>query len=156
MDVIEVDAFLADSVDGAQGKIYVLGAGWDSITVQSFPARHPRIGIGVLVRVPYTATNQEHQLEIGLEDADGEPHPIGDDPNDPSRKIDRFGASFNVGRPPQMVAGDSQTVAMAVNIDGLVFTQPGRYSFVLSVDGTEQKRLPVRVASAPRLGPVRG
>ncbi len=52
MGDIELDAFLADSVASVQGKLYALGAGWNRIAVALFPARHDRVGIGLLVRIP--------------------------------------------------------------------------------------------------------
>ena len=52
MGDIELDAFLADSVASVQGKLYALGAGWNRIAVALFPARHDRVGIGLLFRVP--------------------------------------------------------------------------------------------------------
>jgi len=52
MSTIELDAFLADSVASVQGKLYALGAGWNRISVALFPARHDRIGIGLLFRLP--------------------------------------------------------------------------------------------------------
>lgn len=75
---MEEAAFLADSVVAAEGKLYVRGAGWNVINTQALPCRHDRIGVGVRVSVPYTATNQMHSLEFVLEDADGKALPIGD------------------------------------------------------------------------------
>lgn len=62
---MEVDAFLADSIVSAEGKLYVQGAGWNKIQATSFPFRHSRIGIGVIIHVPYTATNQVHPNWLG-------------------------------------------------------------------------------------------
>ena len=143
---MEIDAFLADSVDTANGKLYALGAGWNMITTAAVPTRHSRIGIGILIKVPYTATNEQHQLELRLEDADGTVLPLGDRPGgEPGEKINTFGASFNVGRPPQLAPGEEQIVPMSINIDGLVFEKAERYRFLITVDGTEMKVLPLRV-----------
>lgn len=146
---MEIDAFLADSVDTVNGKIYAHGAGWNVLYAHRIPTAHPRIGIGMLIRVPYTATDQPHELQIRLEDADGRPIALGRDGPDPDAV--RFGltASFSVGRPPDLIPGDEQIVPLSVNLDGLVFEQATSYRFVLSIDGHDRKRIPVRVVHRP-------
>jgi hypothetical protein len=67
-------------------------------------------------------------------------------------KIRRLGASLNVGRPPTAAPGDEQLVPIAMNIDGLVFTDAGRYEFVVSVDDQDMKRLPLRVVVTAQSG----
>jgi hypothetical protein len=67
---------LADSVVAAEGELYVQGGGWNIITVPSFPARQARIGVGIFVHVPYTATNEMHSFSINLRDQDGNALPI--------------------------------------------------------------------------------
>lgn len=153
MAEIEIDAFLADSVEAANGKIYALGAGWSIITAATFPAQHPRIGLGILIRVPYTMTNQQHKVEVSLQDSDGVILHVAQNPADSSQSISKLVAEFNVGRPPQLTPGDPQIVALAMNLDGLIFEQPGSYSFCIEIDGTELKRLPLRLLSSPQLQP---
>ena len=67
-DQMEVNALLADSVATADGKLFVQGGGWTSLTASELPFHQDRIGIGILIYVPYTATNEEHKLEISLQD----------------------------------------------------------------------------------------
>ena len=62
MTGMEVNAFLADSAEVVQGKIYSLGAGWNSIYSDRFPLVHPKMALCILISVPYTATNQEHTV----------------------------------------------------------------------------------------------
>jgi hypothetical protein len=145
---MEIDAFLADSVVAADGKLYVQGAGWNIIYAHSFPIRHSRIGVGIIIQVPYTATNQTHKLEVHIEDSDGQVLPLGDAPSEiesEDGKIQRLEGEFNVGRPPLLPAGDEQVVPLAINIDGMVFDKPDRLNVVVSIDGTKMKRLGVRV-----------
>ncbi len=144
---MELDAFLCDSIVSAEGKLYAQGIGWNAMFSSQFPARHNRIGIGILIRVPYTATNQAHQLEIRLENSDGARVPISDAPAGvPSEhgKIYTIPFDFNVGRPPLLPPGDSQMVPLAINFDGLTFEKPDAYTFVIAIDGTELKRLQMR------------
>lgn len=140
---IEVTAMLCDSAAAEAGKLYVQGGGWNNITVAAFPAQHPRIGIALVVTVPYTQTNKPHALTIELQDEDGKAYPLG--PGDPGSE--KLTAQFNVGRPPQLVEGEAQMLSLAVNLDGLVFDRPGLFSFVISVNKEERSRLTFRVLS---------
>ena len=49
---------------------------------------------------------------------------------------------FNVGRPPQLEVGDSQTIALAVNVPLPPFQKLGQYTFTIGIDGTGLRRLP--------------
>jgi hypothetical protein len=164
LDAVEVDAFLADSVAVAEGKIYAQGVGWDTIYTQIFPFQQPRIGVGVLLRVPWAATNKMHQFSLKIVDADDHEIALGDAPpgvDTPDGKIRELAGQFNVGKPPMLNLGDSQIVPMAMNLDGLVFHEPNTYNLMISVDGDPVRRLPIRVratvqipgaAQPPRLG----
>jgi hypothetical protein len=46
-------ALLADAVQAVRGKLFILGGGWDTLWVRSFPARHPSLAIGLRLRVPH-------------------------------------------------------------------------------------------------------
>ncbi len=159
---MEVNAVLADSVVVAEGKLYVQGGGWNVLNALSMPTQHDRIGIGIVVHVPYTATNQMHNLEVTLVDEDENSVPLGTAPpgvvvDSPDGKVRKLGAQFNVGRPATIHAGDEQVTAFAININGLVLETPGMYSFVIGVDGTEVSRLRFRVNPLqPQLGPLNG
>src|SRR2546426_1788194 len=144
----EVEGFLADSVVVADGKLYVQGAGWNVIYTQALPMRHPRVGIGLVVRVAYTATNQVHNFTVRLEDQDGTEIGLAQPPPDteaPDGPVTRIQGQFNIGRPPFLRPGDEQLIPFAINFDGLEFERADRYSFVVEIDGEEAKRLPFRV-----------
>ena len=136
---MEVDAFLADSVQAAGGKLHGLGIGWRVLRAGGFPVRHDRIGIGIIVRTPPDAAGA-HRLSLTLEGPGGNVVPFGTDPSgNPRATLD---APFTTP------AGDG-SATLALNLDGLVFQTEGSYEFVLSVDGREQTRLPFRVQTAP-------
>ncbi len=144
-DSLQVDAFLADSVDSVNGKLYAHGAGWNIIRTKSMPARHPRIGIGALIRVPYTATNQPHELEIRLEDGNGNVVQMGPPSSEGQAPAPVFKTGFSVGRPPRLVPGEEQVVPISLNLDGMIFQKPDSYRFVLLIDGEVAKTLSLRV-----------
>jgi len=144
---VRVDAFLADSAEVINNKIYALGAGWNTIFARSFPVVHRRLNVAATLHVPFTATNVPHKFEVRLITEDGEEHPIGvraDAQGDPT-PVTAMGGEFTLGRPPLLVDGDDQIACFTFTIDGMRFDGPGMYSWVLSVDGEEATRLPMRV-----------
>lgn len=150
---MEVDAFLADSVVVAEGKLYVQGAGWNVLVAQQMPFRQNRIGVGVVIQVPYTQTNQMHSLSIRLLDTDENPIVLGavigeGGDTDP---ISEIKGQFNMGRPPMLPPGESQMVPLAINLDGVEFSSLGKYNVSISIDGTEVKRLPMLVSTMPQM-----
>jgi len=144
-----LDAILADSVASAEGKLYIQGGGWNSILAQGgFPTRHPRIGIGAVIRVPYTATNQTHTFTVRVEDSDGQPLPLGDAPPGTGAEDGRLYelvGNFTIGRPPTLVPGDEQIVPLAINLDGLVFPKPDAFRVVITLDGEPMETISFRV-----------
>lgn len=156
---MEVEALLSDSAVSVEGKLYLQGAGWNILNAPALPIRVPRIGLAMVFSVPWTETNSLHQFDVRLVDADGHIIPLADAPPGvevDDGKIRRLGASLNVGRPPTVSPGDEQLVPIAMNIDGLVFADAGRYEFVVSVDDQDMKRLPLRVVVAPTSGQILG
>ncbi|MCE7882973.1 MAG: hypothetical protein DYH08_03780 [Actinobacteria bacterium ATB1] len=152
---VTLDAFLADHVVEAKGKLYANGVGWNVMALREIPGPLPPFGIGMLVHVPYTATNAPHRIEVRLHDADGMPigptgpggEPIGNEA-DPL-----LGTELNVGRPPNLQPGEEQIVPMAVNLNGFVVPRIGSYRFDLTVDGETAKQLTFRVVQASAAQP---
>ena len=149
-----LDAMLADSAEAVEGKLYVLGGGWNMVTTNQFPFQQPRIALALLVGVPYTATNKPHTLEFVLQSEDGQGVmqdgtfvPL--DGDSPPKGLIGGRAEFAVGRPALIQSGDRQNLPLAINIDRATFRVPGLYSFVLSIDGEEINRLSFRVNGPP-------
>lgn len=149
-----VNGWLCDSAVASEGKLFVQGGGWNILTPPGFPAVLPRIGIALTVDVPYTATNQNHTLEIALEAEDGQRLALGPeqgDPMDPASVASapaKITAQFNVGRPPGLMPGDAQPIPFALNLDGYRLASPGAYAFVIEIDGSEMSRLVFRAVQA--------
>lgn len=140
--MIEIDYLIvADAATAVEGKHYIQGAGWDRVYVAHFPVVHPAVGIAVRLRVPWTDTNQSHQLTIALIDADGQ-SVLPDPPGTP-------GALINLGRPPHLEPGTDQTLCLAFNLYGLRFERPGAYAFVARIDGRDLARAPFLVTTPP-------
>jgi len=75
---MKIRAFLADGVQAVEGKLYVLGAGWNRLATRRFPTRHDRIGIGALI-VLEAGDAGRHALDLRLLDPNGEPAALATD-----------------------------------------------------------------------------
>ncbi|HEV8633688.1 MAG TPA: hypothetical protein VG370_05525 [Chloroflexota bacterium] len=79
---------LADAAQVLGGKLFLLGGGWDVLTVNSAFPLQQRCAVAVALRVPWNETNQRHQVEIEIEDEDGQ------------HELFSVGAEVEVGRRP--------------------------------------------------------
>ena len=114
---------LADAVQAAEGKLYVLGGGWN-VTTGAAP-----FGIALLIEVPWTEAEQGHRWQLHLETEDGSPvAPPG------SVEGITVGGDFEVGRPPGTRPGTAFNVPVAIN-SGPLRLEPGRYIWRLIIDG---------------------
>ena len=144
---MEVDGFLADSVVAVQGKLYALGVGWNRIIVPTFPARHDRIGIGLLFRLPAGTRNERRRFDLRVEGPDGREIQLGTGSGGIGG---RLGGEFTAG------AADEQIVPIALNLNGMPLTAVGDYRFVVSLGGVDVKVLPFsvrQISSAPSTEP---
>ncbi len=133
---MEVEWFiLADYAEIMGGKLYLMGGGWDRLTVNSpFPLTKP-VGLAAAFRVPWNETNQPQNVEIEIQTDDGE-------------SVGKVGAQFEVGRPPGMKAGQDQRFQLAANVP-LTLSGPGGYVIVSRVEGQEARRVPFNVMAGP-------
>jgi hypothetical protein len=144
---IGITAFLADSAESVNGKLYVLGAGWDQLVVSSLPAVQQRVAVGVLVQVGWNDTETEHDVTLRLETEDGNPVVLARDVpgTPPGTAVAAIGHRFTTGRGMLVRAGDDQTHPVTFTINDLLLERTGGYSWVIEVDGEIAHRLPMRV-----------
>ena len=131
---MEIDlALLADAATiDASGKMNILGI-FDRISVAQFPAQHGRISL--VLRI--TAGTREigaHEMEIRLCDPQG-------------AEVLSLNGEMQLGGG----AGATGGIRMphVLNLDGLVFSGPGRYSFDVKVDGEHQVSISLSVEGPP-------
>ena len=134
-------AILADAVQASQGKLFILGGGWDTLFVGSFPAQHHALGIALRLRVPWAAAGTKLSLTIDLEDEDGA--------SILSEKKLRH--DFVTRQPRGVPEGSDLGIVRAFTFNNVPLPSPGSYSFVISVDGQELHRL--RFFARSRQGP---
>ena len=142
---MELSAVLCNHAETQNNLLYIAGGGVELAVIeagQPGPWQVP-LAIGMIVRVPWTATNQDHAVKITVLDADGNLVEVQNGPDKRAPFHAEF--RFNVGRPPHLESGESQSVALAINVPVFQFEKLGHYDFVISVDGTEMQRLPYRL-----------
>ena len=126
-------ALMADAAEIANGKLYVLGGGWDTYSAAEVPAQL-RVAIAVGVRIGWEETNQQTPVRVTIEDDDGQ-------------QLVAIDGAVNVGRPAGLSPGSTQLAQMAVNL-AVNFQKHGGYR-VRIVAGSEErsveKLLPFRV-----------
>ncbi|XQJ05881.1 hypothetical protein AAEP86_00625 (plasmid) [Curtobacterium sp. L1-20] len=129
------------------GKLYVLGAGWDQLVVSSLPAVQQRVAVGVLVQVGWNDTGIEHDVTLRLETEDGDRVPLARHAAGmpPGTAVAAIGHRFTTGRGELVRAGDDQTHPVTFTINDLLLERTGGYSWVIEVDGEIAHRLPMRV-----------
>jgi hypothetical protein len=147
---MEINALLCDHAESAEGKLFVNGGGVNLIYVQPQPPFVISIFVAVVVHVPYTATNHEHTVAVRLLDEDSHPispwAPEGAPPQPPVETV----TTFNVGRPPGLPPGETQTLPLAFGLQGLPLSRLGTYVFAIEVDGSVETQLTARVLVDPR------
>ena len=126
---------LADHADVVGGKLYINGGGWDRLTVNTgFPLLQ-NCAIAAAFEVPWTETNQRHNVEIEITTGDG-------------AQLAKVAGQLEVGRPAGIPPGQSQRAQLAgqlvLRLDG-----PGTYEVIARIEGQEDTRVHFNVAPGP-------
>ena len=132
---VEVEwLILADAAQVVGNKLYLMGGGWDVLTVNSaFPVQQ-HCALAASFRVPWSETNRPHSVEIEIQDDDG-------------GRLMQATAQVEIGRPPGM-APQPQRVQIAADML-LEFKRPGTYVVIARVEGQSSERVPFRVVPGP-------
>ena len=123
---------LADSAQVVGGKLYLLGGGWDVLTVLgTFPVTQ-QCAVAAAFCVPWNETNQRHTIEMTIEDQDG-------------RELAKIAGDVEVGRPAGIPPGADQRIQLANQLM-LEFQQAGEYRIIARLDGGDVvARTPFRI-----------
>lgn len=144
---MELTAILCNHAEAQNNLLYISGGGIDRAFVPPHTAGpwNINLAIGINISVPWNETNIEHTLTVDLVDYDSHPVQV-------VNGIDTLApvhveAKFNVGRPPTLDTGESQSISLAINLPALPIPNIGNYSFIIEVDGRELRRLSYRVVA---------
>lgn len=127
---LRVECFtLADSAEEVNGKLYMLGGGWDRLAAKSFPTVKKRLTLPAIISLPWQELNKEHKFEIKLLDASGR------------RVFDKpILGGFRAETLPGSVDEDEVKLVLSVEIENIKIQREGRYVFVLEIDSVELSR----------------
>lgn len=127
MDLLTLLA--ADYANIAQGgKINVMGI-FRTIYATTFPAKHLSMTLVVKLGANLGEFGQERQLIIKLLDADG-------------KELMRFESKVKV---PSPSGGQRPEIDAIIQINEIIFPNPGRYQFSVFIDKDEKGSLPIEV-----------
>ncbi|MFQ5874745.1 MAG: hypothetical protein ACE5JL_13250, partial [Dehalococcoidia bacterium] len=131
---------LADSAQVVGNKLYLLGGGWDRLTVNTgFPLAQ-RCAVALSVRVPWNETNQKHTFEVEV---------TSEDPNtEEPKSLLKVGGQFEVGRPAGISQGQDQRIQLAIDTN-LRLETPGIHVIVARIEGQEKQRTSFNVVPGP-------
>ncbi|HMS60233.1 MAG TPA: hypothetical protein PKA49_15445 [Tepidiformaceae bacterium] len=127
-------ALICDYAEAVNGKMYIMGAGWEMTTAPALPAA-VRIAVAFGVRFGWDETNKAAPVIVRIEDDDGS-------------ELVRIEGQMNVGRPPLLPPGSTQLAQMAANVPVSVPRYGGYIVVVRAGEGADavERRLPFRVA----------
>lgn len=122
---------LCDSAQVADGKLFVLGAGWQHLRSTSLPFSYA-FGLAIGILLPSTDLNKEHIFKVNVR------------PDASSSTLwaldGTFRQSLKRGEPEE----DPARLLMATTVN-ITFEMAGRYSIGLLVDGHELAQTHFRV-----------
>ena len=119
---------LADSAQVVGGKLYLLGGGWDRITVNNqFPVQQ-RMAVALSVKVPWNETNQKRTFEVEILSENRD--------TDELKSLMKAAGQFELGRPPGVGPGQDQRFQLALDIT-LGIEAAGRKIVVARIEGLE-------------------
>ncbi len=130
-------AMLADSAQVQSGKLFILGGGFDTISVRSFPATHRNLSLAMIAEVGPEDRERDLELHISLIDEDGQ-----------SVGVQAKG-TLRVGAPPNLPPGSASIVPIVSPFHNITFPEAKGYVFVVSLDGEELARVGFRVMQVP-------
>ena len=133
---------IADAAQVVGNKLYLLGGGWDVLTVNSGFPFPQHLAIAISIKVPWGETNRKHSFELEI---------IGETQSSEDVKpLLKVGGQFEVGRPPGIPAGRDQRVQLAIDIN-LKIDSPGTRNVIAKINGQEMRRFDFLVVPGPML-----
>ena len=125
---------LADAAEVVGGKLYLMGGGWDRLTVNSQPAKK-NLAVALALRVPWHETNRQHAFRIDMTDEDG-------------AQIVSVNGVSEVGRPAGIPPGQPQLVQLVVNFDA-TFEKLGTYVITARVNDSQERSVRFNIVPGP-------
>ncbi len=131
---MEIDiAFLADSAQVVEGKLYVMGGAIDTIWSKQLPVVYPQLSFVLKIIFDAAEIGRKHKLELQILDEDGQ-------------TVTSLGGDLEIPRKSENVPkGWRQGFITVLNFQNLHFQKFGHYSFNVLVNNSSLKSVPFRV-----------
>jgi hypothetical protein len=133
---------LGDSAQVLGNKLYLLGGGWDKLTVNSGFPRNQRCAVAIAIKVPWNETNHKHTFEVEVVSEDMA--------TEEPRSMIKMAGQFEVGRPPGIPQGQDQRIQLALEMN-LRIDKAGEKVIIARIEGREMKRVHFNVIPGPML-----
>ncbi len=136
----EVDFIMvADRAEGINGKLYMMGGGWDRLSLIDF-AHEVEVSLAIGLLIPWNDTNEQHSFTLVLESDDG-------------GNIATIGpVAFQSGRPANAIPGQSFRSILAIQAP-FRFAKPGAYRFAVALDNGNSRHVVIYAQQANILQP---
>ncbi len=129
---------MADSAEVVNGKLYLMGGGWDQLVInQQFPVQQ-LISVAISFSVGWEETNIQHPMEVRIEDMEG-------------KQLARVNGVIESGRPRGITPGQSQRVQLAFKLP-LRFEQPDTFSVTAYINDEMAARTNFRITAGRQRG----
>ncbi len=125
---------LADAAQIVGGKLYLMGGGWDVLTVNRALPITQHVALAASYSIPWNETNQQFSVEVVIVSDDG-------------KEIGKITGMVEVGRPAGTPPGSEQRAQISAELN-LEFAAPGSFAIISSVGGFEDMRTAFRVVQA--------
>jgi hypothetical protein len=126
-------AMLCDAAQVQSGKLFVLGGGFDTISVKSLPATQRNLSLAMVAEIGQEDRQRDLELHITLMDEDGK-----------AMGVEAKGM-LRVGAPPNLPPGSPSVVPIVSPFYNIAFPEAKGYVFVVSFEDEELARLRFRV-----------
>lgn len=126
-------AMLCDAAQVQSGKLFVLGGGFDTISVKSLPATQRNLSLAMVAEIGQEDRQRDLELHIALMDEDGK-----------AMGVEAKGM-LRVGAPPNLPPGSPSVVPIVSPFYNIAFPEAKGYVFVVSFEDEELARLRFRV-----------
>jgi hypothetical protein len=136
--LMEVTLLLSDFAEAINGKLYVMGGGWNVLFAPGEPVS---MSVAAVIAVPWDQTNRPHQLSLDLLTEDGAPVEI-------EGQAISVSGEFELGRPPGIKPGSSLNAPFVWTFAGLTL-EAGGYEWKLGIDGAPVGSRPFTVTTPP-------
>lgn len=116
-------ALIADAATVAEGKLFVHGGGWTSLSAAGLPVVHPSMALALVFRVDFGEALTTGEFRVELVDEDGSP------------QGPAAGGQLTAGHAPGTRPGQDIDIPLALTFPAVRFERAGRYRWAISWNG---------------------